>query len=421
MASATAQFNYNLAVQAGKQASNEFLRDQQNPNSPEAKKQANTRAAEAFDKAFEELEKNRKELEKGKSSDKSSRPLVVYDPYNRLTTRTRIDKPAPDVNAMLDMATRYAVSEDTDLSRRGPVTTPFVLSEDEREHRAFEAHIAGLDQQGLLDLKAHLFAYRDAMKTQPATVARNVKIRDAEWKISLINQKLPVSVRYITPKVSSSSLSDQKPVAEKNGVAPASNKIQCKGWGWAKRICNPGEDAKCTKMLPIERNQCTCCPPDKTVRVDGQSFDQGTVKPVLESPGTTVSTMPVVSRSSEGVKVDLNAPILDLYSTYGSRAYEREIAAIKDEIQRLEQPRGGSVSPQEVVAAEAVPVSKALPMMPAPVDSVGLEEATAKSVVGPVAMSASAANVPQKVNWWLLAGFGVAVLVFFGQTSKGRK
>jgi hypothetical protein len=59
--------------------------------------------------------------------------------------------------------------------------------------------------------------------------------------------------------------------------------------------------------------------------------------------------------------------------------------------------------------------------MPAPVDSVGLEEATAKSVPGPVAMSAGAANVPQKVNWWLLAGFGAAVLVFFGQTSKGRK
>jgi hypothetical protein len=39
-------------------------------------------------------------------------------------------------------------------------------------------------------------------------------------------------------------------------------------------------------------------------------------------------------------------------------------------------------------------------------------------------MSAGAANVPQKVNWWLIGGLGVVALMVFGQgasTKKGKK
>jgi hypothetical protein len=300
---------------------------------------------------------------------------------------------------------------------------------------AFESYIKDMTVQDLAGLKAHLFAYRDALKTQPATAARNVKIREAETQISKINAKLPVAKNVSRP---GSSVLSQKQVAESNVSSGMleTRKIQCKGRGWAQRICNPGEDAQCTKMLPIERNQCTCCPPDKAIHGDGQSFDQGTVRPVsVESPGPTVSSV------QEGVRAELQVPTLDLYSIYADRGYAQEAASIKEETQRIlndinqrlayqsSVPQASPVAPvtsqpvgqQMVVATETDYTLQPMPTMPSPVESISLEEATTGRVAGPVAMSAGAANVPQKVNWWLIGGLGVVALMVFGQGASSKK
>jgi hypothetical protein len=398
MANAASQYNYKLAVDAGKKASADYLNQQQNPNSSAAKKTANSLAAGKFEKVFNDLEEKRKELEKPSQRD-PNKPLIVYDPMNRLTNPVRIDKPAADYSSILNMP-QYSESFESNLSPRGPITTPSVLPAHVQTLNAFMAYIASLDQQGLLDLKAHLFAYRDALKTQPASIARNTKIREAELQISKINQKLPESVRYGSPAVvkpPSSSASAQVDVARGPSVS------------------------------------------------SDVSSDTVSSQPVWKSPptGITVSTMPVVDTGNEGVRAELNAPILDLYSVYADRGYEREAAAIQGETARLLEeikqqqeyrvsvPQASPVKPvtsqpsqqQVVVATETDYTLQPMPTMPSPVETVSLEEAaTGKVASGPVVMSAGAANVPEAVNWWLLGGLGLAALVFFGgKVWKGKK
>jgi hypothetical protein len=153
--------------------------------------------------------------------------------------------------------------------------------------------------------------------------------------------------------------------------------------------------------------------------------------------------MPLVETGNEGVRAELNAPILDLYSVYADRGYEREAAAIRDETSRLlddinrrteyraRVPQSSPAAPatsqpsqqQMVVATETDYSLQPMPTMPSPVETVSLEEAATGQVSsGPVVMSASASNVPVAVNWWLLGGLGVAALVFFGgKAKKGKK
>lgn len=419
MAAFTAQDSYNWAKAAGDTAYNRYLKD--NPGQFDAAKE---HAARMFDERHKEFEDARK----GKGSEKPSTPTVVYDPFNRLTP-TRIDKPAADYSSILNM--QNAVPEPVDLSSRRTIAPSSVLPAHVQTMNAFMTYISGLDQQGLLDLKAHLFSYRDSLKTQPATAARNLKIREVEGQVSRINQKLPESVRYDSSSVAS--------VAPSKPLAPVTGRILCRGMGTAKRICNPGERPSCTRMLPVERNTCMCCPSDRVV-------SDGTAVPVQKIPtqpeGITVSTMPIVDTGNEGVRAELNAPILDLYSAYADRGYAREAEMLQAEIDRVQseirQPmrnqatvsQSSYMTPvtsqptqqQFVVATETDYSLQPMPTMPSPVETVSLEEAaTGRSPVSPVTMSARAKNASQPVNWWLLGGLGVAALVFFGGKAKTVK
>lgn len=395
MANAASQYNYNLAVQAGKKEAADFLRDQQNPNSVTAKNTANSLAAKEFNKVFGDLEAKRKELEDAKKeSPTKNKTLIVYDPMNRLTNPVRIDKPAADYSSILNMP-QYSESFESNLSPRGPITTPSALPAHVQTLNAFMAYIASLDQQGLLDLKAHLFSYRDALKTQPANIARNTKIREAELQISKINQKLPESVRYGSPAV----------------VKPPSSSASAGTSVWKSA---------------------------------GVSTDTVSSQPVLEPQptGITVSTMPLVETGQKGVQAELAAPVLDLYSVYADRGYEREAAAIRDETSRLLEdinrraeyqarvPQSSPAAPttsqpsqqQMVVATETDYSLQPMPTMPSSGETVSLEEAATGQVSsGPVVMSASASNVPAAVNWWLLGGLGIAAFVFLGGKAKRGK
>lgn len=426
MANATfaAQDSYTWAKDAGQTAYNRYLKD--NPGQVNAAKE---HAAGKFDERFKEFEDARK----GKGQEKPSTPRIVYDPFNRLTNPVRIDTPAPDYSSILNMANKYAVeSESTypsNYSARDPITTSSVLSAQDQTMQAFEAYIVGMGWQELQGLKAHLFSYRDAMKRQPVSLERNRKVQEANLQIETIIRKLST----MKPDPVQQSVSERPqlrpPIAY---VRPTESSYQ--------------------RCLSLQAHQpgakILCHPPGESTRppASGDTPPGGAqtlLPPLVQPTGITVSTMPIVDTGNEGVRAELNAPILDLYSVYADRGYEREAAAIQGETARLlddikqrqeyrvSVPHASPVTPvtsqpsqqQVVVATETDYTLQPMPTMPSPVKTVSLEAAVTGQVAsGPVVMSAGASNVPAAVNWWLLGGLGVAALVFFGgKVRKGKK
>jgi hypothetical protein len=356
----------------------------------------------------------------------------VYDPFNRLTNPVRINKPAADYSGILTMVNRYVVEPaesnyPSNYSARGPITTSSVLSAQVQTMQAFEAYIAGMGWQELQGLKAHLFSYRDAMKRQPVSLERNRKVQEANLQIETIIRKLST----MKPDPVQQSVSERPqlrpPIAYVRPTESSYQRclaLQAQG---AKILCHPpGESTR----PPASGDT----PPDVA---------QTLLPPLVQPAGITVSTMPIVDTSNEGVRAELNAPILDLYSVYAEQGYAREADAIEGEIQRLRDdinrqmqfqasvPQASPVAPrtsqpthpQMVVANETDYAIEPMPTMPSPVETVSLEEAATGQVSsGPVVMSASASNVPEAVNWWLLGGLGLAALVFFGgKVWKGKK
>lgn len=426
MANAASQYNYKLAVDAGQTAYNRYLKD--NPGQVNAAKE---HAAGKFDERFNDLEGKRKELEKPSKRD-PNKPLLVYDPFNRLTNPVRIDTPAPDYSSILNMANKYAVeSESTypsNYSARDPITTSSVLSAQDQTMQAFEAYIVGMGWQELQGLKAHLFSYRDAMKRQPVSLERNRKVQEANLQIETIIRKL--STMKPDPV--------QQSVSERPQLRPPIAYVRPTESSYQRCLALQAQGAK-----------ILCHPPGESTRppASGDTPPGGAqtlLPPLVQPTGITVSTMPIVDTGNEGVRAELNAPILDLYSVYADRGYEREAAAIQGETARLlddikqrqeyrvSVPHASPVTPvtsqpsqqQVVVATETDYTLQPMPTMPSPVKTVSLEAAATGQQVasGPVVMSAGASNVPAAVNWWLLGGLGVAALVFFGgKVRKGKK
>lgn len=176
------------AFKAGQYAAQKYLSQQQNPNSAAAKATAQRLAASAFNAKLKDLGSGGKDP---LYVPLSERNVQVYDPMNRLYNPVRIDRAPQSTTQTYGQTYRPVQAPVSNLSPRGPLTTPQQLPAHVQSMNAFDAYIAGLSLPSLQALKVHLLAYRDSLKTQPVSAERNLKIREAEMQISKITWKLP--------------------------------------------------------------------------------------------------------------------------------------------------------------------------------------------------------------------------------------